>query len=672
MIAHVREGRVERITGDPDHPITRGFLCPKVQNYQERVYSPDRILHPLVRTGPKGSGSFRRCSWDEAIELIASRWKGIIAGHGPESILPYSYAGTMGKLNFGSLDRRFFHRMGASRLVRTICSTAGSEALVLTYGAKIGVAPEAMAQARLILLWGINVLTTNIHQWPILQEARRRGAEVVAIDPYRHETARRCDRHLAPRPGTDAALALGMMNVILSEGLADQEYLDRNTLGFAGLAGRVREFAPERAAAITGLPEAEIVDLARLYARSSPSLIRLGYGLQRHTNGGATVRTIACLPALTGAWRRVGGGLTLSNSGGFPFRNRAMERPDLVPGPDGTPGTPRQINMIHLGRVLLGAEPPVMSLYVYNSNPAVVAPEQNLVLKGLAREDLFTVVHEQMMTETAGYADVVLPATTSLEHWDIYSSYWHSYLQLGRPAISPLGEAKPNTGVFRLLAKEMGYQEICLYDNDRELLEQSLDWDHPGLRGITLERLMQEGYCRVADPPPDRPVFDDRQFRTPSGKIEFYSSTLEAAGLDPLPGYQPPAESPDGSPELFARYPIQLLTPSAKHFLNSTFSHLDRMKNLESRPTVFINPADAATRGISSGDQVMVYNDRGRCFLRAEVADTASPGTAVSPGLWWNRDTPGGSGVNALTTDREADYGGGACFHTNLVEVVKD
>lgn len=665
LTVEVKDGRAVKVSGDPDHPITRGFLCPKVRHYEERVYSSDRVRYPLLRRGPKGSGSFRQVSWDEAIRTIAARWREIIRDFGPEAVLPYSYAGTMGKLNYGSLDRRFFNRMGASQLARTICSAAGGEALMLTYGQKLGVAPEAMVRARLIILWGINVLTTNIHQWPILEEARRRGAVLITIDPYRHETARRCDRHLRPRPGTDAALVLGMMNVIIEEGLTDRQYIEENTVGFECLADRAREFTPERAAAITGISKDEIVGLARLYAETSPALIRLGYGLQRHSNGGATVRAIACLPALTGAWREAGGGLLLSNSGAFPSRPGSLDRPGLISG------APRRINMIKLGQVLLDADPPVKSLYVYNSNPAVVAPQQNLVRRGLLREDLFTVVHEQMMTETAVYADVVLPATTCLEHWDIYTSYWHPYLQIGRPIIDPVGESKPNTEVFRLLARAMGYTESCLYETDRELMEQALDWDHPFLSGVTLERLEVEGRCRVAAPPAEAPVFGQGPFPTPSGKIELYSETLAAAGQDPLPAYHPLAESPDGSPDLFTRYPIQLLTPPARHFLNSTFSHLERFKKTESRPTIFIHPDDAARRGISSGDLVEVVNSRGRCRLWAEVGDEAPLGTAVSPSLWLNRDTPGGAGVNVLTSDREADYGGSSTFHTNLVQIVR-
>ena len=661
LVVHRRGGRVHKVAGDPQHPVTGGFVCVKVNHYPERIYSPDRVLYPQLRVGPKGSGSFREASWEEALATIATRWREIIARHGPEAILPYSYAGTMGLLNGGSLDRRFFNYLGASRLRRTICSSAGGEALRLTLGARLGADPEGMRASRLIIAWGINILTTNVHQWPIILEARKRGATLVVIDPYRHQTARRADWHLSPRPGTDAALALGLMHVLIDEDLYDKAYVERFTLGFDALAGRVAQYPPRRVEEITGVSEGDIRRLARLYATARPSVIRLGYGIQRHTNGGQTVRTIAALPALVGSWGEAGGGLLLSNSDAFPLDQAALERPDL------TRGNPREINMIQLGRALLEADPPVQSLYVYNSNPAAVAPEQGLVLRGLAREDLFTVVHEQLMTDTAAYADVVLPATTQFEHLDLHASYWHLYLQLNRPAIAPLGEAKPNTEVFRLLARAMGFDEPALQDSDEELIRQALSVDHPHLAGITLERLRREHSIRLNL---ERPFVPFRQgFPTPSGKVELYSPRLAERGLDPLPGYQPPAESREADPGLFGRYPLHFLTPSAHHFLNSSFANLPALLLKEGQPTLFINPLDAAERGIASGDRVRVYNDRGECLLMARIGDQVQPGVVLSPSLWWSRSSPGERNVNATTSAREADYGGGAVFHTNLVEV---
>lgn len=685
MLAHVEGGRVLKVVGDPDHPTTRGFLCVKVNAYHERVHHPDRVLYPCLRRAPKGQGgrdAFARVSWDEAIGHIADRWQSLIAAHGPEAILPYSYAGTMGALHYHSLDRRFFHYMGASRLGRTICSSAGGEAMMLTLGARTGYDPEDMVDARLIIVWGLNVLSSNVHQWPIIEEARKRGARLVVIDPYRHETARRADWHLSPRPGTDGALALGLMHVLIAEDLYDKDYVARHTTGFPQLKERVAEYPPARVAEITGIPAEDIVRLAREYAGSRPAAIRVGYGLQRHTNGGATVRAIACLPALCGHWGVPGGGFLLSNG-------QAPGLADLA-GQELIRGNPRSINMIRLGEALLEAEPPVYSLYVYNCNPANVAPDQNRVIQGLLRENLFTVVHEQHFTETCDYADVVLPATTNLEHLDLHTSYWHLYVQLNEPAISPLGESKPNTEVFRLLARAMGYTEPKLFTSDEDLIREAIGSGHPHLEDITLEALRANGgRMRLRTAGSRHVPFGDGRFPTPSGKVEFYSERLAARGLDPLPGYAPPAESPDGSPELYRRYPLQLVSPAAHHFLNSSFGNVTSLQKKERRPTIYLHPDDAAARRIQTGERVRVFNDRGSVVLFAEVGDWSRPGVAVSPSIWWNERMPsagtaaagtvtagdgagsatGGRGINALTSAAVADYGGGASFHSNLVQV---
>lgn len=698
QLAEVRDGRIVRVTGNPDHPITRGYICNKARHFQEKVYSPLRVQTPKKRIGPKGAGQFQDISWKEALTLIATRFQEIIAQFGPEAILPYSYAGNLGLLSFGSMDRRFFHRLGASRLARTVCSSAGKAALLYTYGTTQGADPEGIVHSRYIIVWGLNVLTSNLHQWESIAAARRSGAKLVVIDPYRHETARRADLHLSPRPGTDAALALGFMQVILSEGLEDRQFIAENTVGFEALKRRVQEYPPERVAEITGVPADLIRQVAREYATTRPALIRAGYGLQRHTNGGLTMRTISLLPALVGAWGQAGGGFLLSNSGTFPVNNAALERPDLLQG------NPRTINMNQLGDALLSADPPIRALFVYNSNPAVTAPEQEKVLRGLAREDLFLVVHEQVLTDTARYADILLPATTHFEHTDLHTSYWHLYLQLNEPVIPPVGESKSNTEVFRLLAQAMGFDEPAFRDSDEDLLRQALHWDHPFLQGITLERLRRERFVRLntpsqphlpfvaavsssepaslpstvpgqeGHPPAGAHSTGERKLRftfpTPSGKIEFFSEALAKAGLDPLPAYVPPAESRDGSPELAAKYPLALVSPAAKNFLNSTFGENPTLQEQEGgRPVIFLHPEDAAARGIADGQLVRVFNDRGSFVARAAVGDTVRPGVAVSPTIWWNSFTPDGKSANQTTSQRLTDLGAGATFHTNLVEV---
>lgn len=662
MLVYVKDGQVQRVSGDPDNPVTRGYLCVKTNHYEERIYHPDRVLYPMKRTGPKGSGRYERITWNEALRTVADGLRTIADRYGAEAVLPYSYAGTIGVLGYGSMDRRFFHKLGASRLDRTICATAGGEAIARTLGVRQGPDPEDMADCKLIIVWGLNVIATNSHQWPIIQEARKKGCTLVVIDPYRNETARRADWHISPRPGTDSAMVLGMMNVILAEGLEDREYIDKYTTGFAQLAQKVAQWPLERAAEVTGVPAEEIRKLARMWATTRPALLRVGYGIQRHTNGGSHVRAICMLPALTGHWRDRGGGFLLSQSGSYGFNSRALERPDLMPQP-----VPRLINMIRLGEALNEtSDPPVKALVVYNANPAAVTPNQTKVIAGLSSEDLFTVVHEQVWTDTCNYADIVLPATTQMEHVDLHYSYWHMYVQLNEPAIQPLGEAVSNTELFRRLAGAMGFTDACFADSDEDLVRQALSSGSPYLEGITLERLRGGGIIKVNRAPAP---FAEGGFQTPSGKVEFYSETLARQGLDPVVDYVPPAESPDGSPELFRRYPVHLLSPKAHHFLNSSFANLERMRAKEGEPTIFLNPQDAQGRGIGSGDWVRVFNDRGDVLLRAQVGDHSLPGVAVCPSVWWNRFSPEGKGVNVLTTDIPTDYGGGASFYTNLVQI---
>jgi anaerobic selenocysteine-containing dehydrogenase len=665
MLVTVEDGRAVRVAGDPEHPFTRGFLCTKVANYEQRTHSPDRLRTCLRRTGKKGSGSFEEISWDEALDEIAGRFSELArSSEGAETIMPYSYCGTMGLVQSQSMDRRFFHRLGASQLDRTICASAGSAGYKATIGATIGTDPERFKDARLILLWGTNTITANVHLWPEITAARASGARVIAIDPRRTRTADQCDEHVALLPGTDAALALGIMHVIFAEKLEDADYLERYTIGAEALRRRAGEYTPARVAAICGLEAQEIVRLARLYASVKPSVIRINYGLQRHKGGGMAVRAISCLPAVAGAWRDPAGGILLSTSGTFPLNFNALERPDLMPEP-----RPRVLNMSALGDCLLKVdEPPVRALYVYNSNPAAVAPDQSKVLEGLRREDLFTVVHELFMTDTCDYADIVLPATSQLEQFDLHKAYGHLYLVINEPAIAPLYESKCNSEVFRLLAARLGFEEECFRDSDEDIARQALDTNHAALAGITLERLRERGWMRLNLPETFAP-FAEGGFPTASGKCELYSEKVEAEGLDGVPDFIAPSESAQSAPELAARYPLALISPAAHAFLNSSFANLPKQLRQELRPFVEINPADAAARGIETGMLVRAFNERGECELSAVVTTRARAGVVVSPSVWWNKLSPGQKNINQLTSQALTDMGGGATFYDALIEI---
>jgi len=661
----VIDGRAIDIAGDPEHPTTRGTLCTKVARYLERTYSDERILHPLRRVGSKGEGRFERIGWDEALRTIAQRFKSIVDSlDGPESIVPYSYAGTMGMLQYGSMDRRFFHKMGASLLDRTICSTAGKAGYIATIGAAIGTDLEQFENARLILIWGSNPVVSNLHLWSRIQEAKRRGAKLVAIDPYLSQSAEKCHDHLALLPGTDAALALGMMHVLIAEDLLDHDYIAQHTLGFDALRTRVAEWTPARAATTTGLNEARIVTLAREYGTVRPAVIRLNYGMQRHAGGGMAVRTVACLPALVGAWRDPAGGALLSSSGTYPIDFKALERPHLIRG------KPRTINMSTIGDALLEAVPPIRALYVYNSNPAAVAPESTKVLRGLARDDLFCVVHDVFLTDTADYADIVLPATTQLEHIDIHSSYGHLYVLANNRAIEPLGEAKPNTEVFRHLAAAMGFDDACFRESDEDIARSALMGDDPRASGIDWDTLRARGWQRLNVPSPFAP-FANGGFRTPSGKCEFYSETLARQGLDPLPTYTPPRESVASNPELAARFPLAMLSPPARNALNSTFANLPVFLDTEKTPWLDMHPADAAARAIVGGDKVRVFNDRGSLVLTARITDRTREGVVVALSIWWRKLSPDATNANMVTGQALTDMGRAATFYDTLVEVQK-
>jgi len=669
MRVTVEDGRAVRIEGDPTHPITRGFLCVKVNQYIEHVYSERRVLTPRRRVGPKGSGEFVAIGWDEALDEIATRFAAIVAEHGAEAILPYSYSGTLGLLHNYSMDYRFFYRLGATLLQRTICTAAAVEGNKYTLGSYYGTDPEQFPNAKLVICWGTNPVTSNPHLMPFLKAAQDNGAMLVVIDPRRTRTAERADWHLQPLPGSDAALALGLMHVIIAEGLHDEEYVRDYTLGFDELRERAAEYPPERVAELTGIPAAEIVRLARLYATTKPAVLRLQYGMQRHSNGGMLVRVVTCLPALIGSWRDPAGGLLMSTSGAFGINMQALQRPDLLGARQ-----PRSVNMIELGAALTTLhDPPIKALFVYNADPVASTPETNRVLAGLAREDLFTVVHDTYCTDTTRWADIILPATSQLEQLDLHKAYGNYYIQLNTPAIAPLGESKPNTEVFRLLAARMGFTESCFVDTDDDLIQQALDSTHPWMAGITRERLERERWVKLTLPR-NAPgggfiPFATGGFATPSGKVEFRSERLRELGHDPLPTHVPLTESAEVTPELHARYPLTLLTPKAHHFISSTFNDVNTLTRREGRPTIEISPADAAARGIADGALVRVFNDRGECFLHALVIDRVRPGVVASPATWWASKFRGGSGINVLTPSRPADMGGGATFYTNLVQV---
>ncbi len=664
----VEDGKATRIQGDKAHPFTQGFLCTKVNRYLERTYHPDRVLTPLRRVGPKGSGQFVEASWDEALAAIAEKLNAIRASkHGPQSILPYSYAGTMGLLQGESMDRRFFHLIGASKLDRTICATAGMMGMRMTVGASIGADAEEVRNSDLVILWGTNTLTSNPHLWPHVLEARANGAPVLCIDPIRTRTAEQCDEWISIRPGTDAALALGMMHVIFAEGLQDDEYIAQHTVGSEALCTRVLEYPPAKVAQITGIPAERIVALARQYGRAKSAFVRINYGLQRHGGGAMAVRTIACLPAVTGHWRRPGGGVQLSSSANFAFNRPALHREDLSP-----PGT-RTVNMSLLGDALTKPDagvggPPVMAMVVYNSNPAAIAPDHLKVTEGMRREDLFLVVLEHFRTDTADHADWVLPATTQVEHWDVHFSYGHLYATLNTPAVAPLGQALPNTEIFRRLAARMGLDHPALQDDDVTLVKQAVSGKDPRMATVTWESLSEHGWARLNLPRPFAP-FANGGFLTPSGKCEFYSERMAQMGLDPVPTFTPPHEFPENVPELAAKYPLALVSSPAHQFMNSSFVNVGSLQRAAREPELALHPRDAEKRGIAEGAMVVVQNDRGHFKARARIREGIREGVAWAPGVWWAKLSSDGRNVNATTSQRLTDMGGGPVFYDNLVEV---
>ncbi len=662
LVTTVQDGIAIKVHGNPAHPHTDGALCTKVSRYTERTYHPERILHPLKRTGPKGSGQFEPVTWDAALTDIAQRLTAI-AAKGPDAaqaIQPYSYAGTMGLVQAESMAARFFNQLGASLLDRTICATAGGEGMVQTLGRKVGTRVEFFAESKLIIIWGSNSIASNLHFWRYAQVAKRNGAKLICIDPRKSETADKCHEHIALRPGTDAALALAVMHELIVNDWLDHDYITQYTLGWDALRDHALEWMPERAAEVCGITAEQIRSLARDYGgcfqHGEPAAIRMNYGLQRVRGGGNAVRAIACLPALIGAWRHRAGGVLLSSSGTFPVDATALQRPDLLAG-----RTPRTINMSTIGDDLLRPAssdfgPAIEALVVYNSNPVAVAPESSKVVQGFAREDLFTVVLEHFQTDTADYADYILPATTQVEHWDIHLSYGHTDVLLNRPAIAPVGEAKPNTQIFRELAGRMGFTDPCFADSDEDLCRAAYG------PAVDFELLISQGFATLkgADAP-----FANGGFPTPSGRCEFFSARLQAQGLDPLPTYLPNHEVQGSS----AAYPLAMISPPARNFLNSTFVNVKSLRDIEGEPILEMHADDAEARAIPSGAVVRVFNQRGEYLCKAVVSKRARPGVVNGLGVWWRKLGLAGTNVNQLTSQKLTDMGRGPTFYDCLVEV---
>lgn len=685
MVITVENGRATGVRGNPDHPFTQGRLCAKTNNYTDRVYSPDRVLYPMRRTGSKGSGEFERMSWDDALKEIGSRWKEIIAEHGPTAILPYSYLGTEGTLNGLNVGDAFFNKMGATITERTFCDSGACTGYIMTLGPTAGIDPESFRHSKYIILWACNTMSTNLHHWPFIAEAQKNGAKVVVVDPVKTRTAKKADWHIPIRPGTDAALALAMMNVIISEDLVDHDYVEKYTVGYDELAERAAEYTPEMAEEITDIPADDIRTLAREYASDQPSVIRIGVAIERHAGGGQTVRALSSLPALVGAWRQVGGGILQLPLWAFPVKWDGLMRPDWI-----QPGT-RVLNQWDLGPALTGEldlDPPIKSLMVYNANPAIVAPAQEKILAGLSRDDLFTVVSEHFLTDTALHADIVLPATTQLEQYDIMFSWGHFYLSLNQPAIEPLGDAVPNTELFRRLANVMGFDDEQWRRDDRQMARDAIDWDAPVMEGITLESLEKDGYARLNLGTPEEYLpHAEGGFPTPSGKVEFKASAAEGGNfvvplfrqgsnefqdgspVDPLPHYIPRNESRETNPERAAKYPLNVVSPKSHAYLNSSYGNLPKQVRLSGEQFVMIHPDDAADRDVSDGVAVRVHNDRGSFEAAAWVTDDVARGVIVAPMGFWRSFTRTGATVNSVNSRKFADLGRAPTFSDNLVEV---
>lgn len=680
----VTDGKAVSVAGDREHPYTSGGLCVKVDNYLDKVYHPDRILHPMRRTGPKGSGQYEQISWEAAIEEIATKYKSIISEHGAEAIMPCNYLGTQGIIQGLNVGDPFFNKLGATVAERTYCDSGSCTAYAMTIGDTAGVDPESLVHSKFILIWAANIMSTNLHLWPYIAEAKKRGAKVVVVDPVRTRTARAASQHISIRPGTDGALALAMMHVIINEGLTDDDYIEKYTLGYAELVDRVQQYTPEWASQETGIPVEEILTLAREYATSQPAVIRIGVAVERHAGGGQTVRTLSCLPALVGAWRNPGGGILQLPLWAFPVNWPGLMRPELQ-----TPGT-RVVNLYQLGQALTGGlelDPPIKALMVYNSNPVVVCPDQDKLIEGLSREDLFTVVSEHFMTDTAQYADLVLPATTQLEQEDIMFSWGHLYVTYNNRSIEPVGEAIPNTELFRRLAAAMGFDDPAFTRTDEEMIAEAFDWNNPAMDGISVQSLKQSGFQRLALPPAEEYApHREGNFKTASGKTEFYSSAAAGGNfvvplfrqgsndhqpgqpVDPLPHYIPPRENDVHNAALAAAYPLNLISPKSHAFINSSFGNVEFHQKVQKPATLMLNPADAEARRIATGDRVRVFNDRGSVELLAKVARDVRTGVAVCHVGHWRSESLGLSTLAALNPTAFADLGNAPTFSDTLVQ----
>jgi anaerobic selenocysteine-containing dehydrogenase len=681
MVFEVENGKLHSVKGNPDHPMTRGGLCVKLKDYEKRHYHPDRLLYPLRRTGPKGSGQFERITWDEALDEITTRWKDIIEEYGPEAIIPYSYLGHQGLVHGLNGGDAFFNRMGATVCERTFCGEGSCTAWLLTVGPTAGVDPESFIHSKYIVIWGCNSVSTNIHHWHIVKDAQKKGAKVVVIDPYRSRTAKEADWHIAPKPGTDGALAMAMMQVIIEEGLQDQDYVDNYTVGFAELAERVKSRTPEWAAEITGIPADDIRRFAREYATTQPAAIRLGVALERNYGGGQAIRAVTCLPALTGAWRHVGGGATQFPVWEHPYKFDVISRPDLIP--EGT----RVINAIQIGRALNGEmklDTPIKSMMCWNANPVTQAAETDKIVEGLMREDLFMVSAEHFLSDTASYADIVLPASMGAEMEDMILSWGHLYLTYNEKCVESPGEALPNNEIFRRLAARMGYQEDNFKWSDSECLENYVDWDSPACEGIDLNYLREHGFARLnVGTKDDRAPHKAGNFPTPTGKCHFlvegatnfvappfrqmYEGFQPGEPIDSLPDYVASRETPSTNPGLAEKYPLNIISPKSHGFLNSCYGNIDEKIKGQGDQFVLISPVDADRRNIQNGDTVRVFNDRGGFEGKAQITDDVSAGIIVATLGYWRQLNKGT--VNCVSSAEFVDMGHAPTFTDNLVQV---
>lgn len=682
MLYTVEDGKLVDVRGNPDHPMTRGGLCIKLKDFAEHHYNPDRVLYPMKRTGPKGSGRFTRISWDEALGEIKRRWTDIIASDGAQAILPFCYLGHEGLINGLTAGDAFFNRLGSTVAEKTFCASGSSTAWIMTVGPTGGVDPESFAVSKYIILWAVNTLTTNLHHWPFIIEARKNGAKVVVIDPVRTRTAKQADWHIRPKPGTDAALALGMMNVIIGEDLVDHDYIARYTFGYDELKARAAQYPPEKVAAITGVAADDIRQLAREFATTQPSVIRLGVALERHHNGGQAIRAVTCLPALVGSWRHPGGGALEMPLWAFPLKLADVCRPDWI-----RPGT-RVVNLTELGAALTELDPPLKSIMVYNANPMSQAPQQNKIRQGLLRDDLFTVVSELFVTDTAKYADILLPAAMQAEQLDLMFSWGHFYFTLNQKAIEPPGECVSNAELFRRLARTMGFDDDYWERSDEQMIRDFVDWSAPVMEGITYERLVEEGYAHLNVGPVDqRTPHAEGNFPTLTGKCELkttqadngnfvvpawrsmYEDMQPGTPIDPVPDYLPPYESPASNPELASRYPLNIVSPKSHGFLNSQYANESIQQLRQGEQTVLIHPADAAGRGIRNGQMVRVHNDRGAFEGRAELTEDTLQGVVAASLGYWPGLSRTGTAVNCISSDRHCNLGQAPSFSDNLVEV---